>query len=52
VQFRAEMFNTFNRVQLGMPNAVCCSATNSQFGVISSQQNNPRQAQFALKVTY
>ena len=52
VQFRAEMFNTFNRVQLGMPNAVCCTATNSQFGVISTQQNNPRQAQFALKVTY
>jgi hypothetical protein len=52
VQFRAEIFNLFNRVQLGYPNQVCCTASNSSFGVISAQQNAPRQIQFALKVNY
>lgn len=52
VQFRAEVFNAFNRVQFGLPNATCCTATNSTFGTISTQQNNPRQFQFALKTTF
>ena len=52
VQFRAEVFNAFNRVQLGLPNATCCTSANSSFGVISTQQNQPRQFQFALKATF
>ena len=52
LQFRAEAFNLFNRVQFGQPNTVCCSNSNSQFGVISSQLNLPRIIQFALRLTY
>ncbi len=61
-QFRAEMFNTFNRVQFGYPGITCCSAVGSGTGVASSTSfgvisglfstNNPRQIQFAMKVTY
>jgi len=52
VQFRAEVFNAFNRVQFGLPNATCCTSANASFGAISTQQNNPRQFQFALKTTF
>jgi hypothetical protein len=52
VQFRAEVFNAFNRVQLGLPNATCCTSANASFGVISTQQNQPRQFQFALNTTF
>ena len=58
LQFRAEIFNLFNRVQFGYPSQLCCSAngstaaTNGSFGVISSQNNAPRQIQFALRLTY
>jgi hypothetical protein len=59
-QFRAEIFNTFNRVQFGYPNITCCAAngstpaSNGSFGVISGvfSTNNPRQLQFAMKLTY
>ena len=49
VQFRAELFNAFNRVQFGSPNL---SVTSSSFGVISSQANAPRQTQFGLKILF
>src|SRR5581483_302413 len=39
VQFRAEAFNAFNRAQFGVPNV---SINSTAFGVISSQQNSPR----------
>jgi hypothetical protein len=52
LQFRAEVFNLFNRVQFGQPNTTCCSGTNASFGLISSQLNAPRQIQFALKLSY
>jgi hypothetical protein len=52
LQFRAEVFNLFNRVQFGQPNTTCCSTTNASFGLISSQLNAPRQIQFALKRSY
>jgi hypothetical protein len=59
-QFRAEIFNTFNRVQFGYPSITCCAAngstaaSNAAFGVIGSvfSTNNPRQLQFAMKITY
>ena len=49
VQFHAEAFNAFNRVQFGVPNQVLSSG---QFGVISTQANIPRQIQFALKLLF
>lgn len=52
IQFRSEIFNLFNRVQFGYPSLLCCSNTNSTFGVVSSQLNSPRQIQFALKLNY
>lgn len=47
LQFRAEAFNAFNRVQFAAPNQVLSSG---QFGVISSQANTPREIQFAFKL--
>ena len=52
VQFRAEAFNLFNRVQFGQPSTVCCSTSNASFGVISSQLNLPRVIQFALRLNF
>ena len=56
IQFRAEFFNIFNRVQFGPPNTGCCQAAqggnNSNFGVVSSQYNFPRIIQFGLKLTF
>jgi hypothetical protein len=52
LQFRAEIFNLFNRVQFSYPNTVCCSNTNASFGVVSGQNNQPRELQFALRLNY
>jgi hypothetical protein len=52
LQFRTEFFNTFNRVQFGAPNTACCLANNASFGITSSQLNNPRLIQFALKFMF
>ena len=49
VQFRAEFFNAFNRVQFSGPNT---SVTSANFGVISSQANTPRETQFGLKILF
>jgi outer membrane receptor protein involved in Fe transport len=49
VQFRAEFFNAFNRVQFSGPTT---SVTSTSFGVISSQANSPRQLQFGLKILF
>lgn len=49
LQFRAEFFNIFNRVQFGYPNQ---SFGNSSFGVINSQQNTPRLVQLALRLSF
>ena len=46
VQFRAEFFNLFNHPQFGPPGT---TLGNAQFGVVSSQVNNPRLIQFGLK---
>jgi hypothetical protein len=58
LQFRAEFFNTFNRVQFGPPSTACCNnvalgeTNNPAFGIVSSQLNNPRLIQFALKFLF
>jgi hypothetical protein len=49
LQFRAETFNLFNRVQFGFPNS---NLSSGQIGVISSQANSPRQIQFGLKLLF
>jgi hypothetical protein len=49
LQFRAEFFNVANHVQFGFPAIAFGNAT---FGVISSQGNNPRQIQLALKLQF
>jgi hypothetical protein len=49
LQFRAEFFNIFNRVQFNYPGQALGS---SSFGVITSQLNNPRLVQFALRLTF
>lgn len=49
IQFRAEFFNLFNRVQFGYPGQTLGTPS---FGVISSQTNDPRLIQFALKLIF
>jgi len=50
--FRVETFNLFNRVQFGMPGRTQTTAAVSTFGVISSQSNNPRLIQLALRLNF
>ncbi len=49
IEFRAEFFNIFNRVQFGYPGQ---TQGQSSFGVITSQVNNPRLVQFALRASF
>lgn len=49
LQFRAEFFNLFNTVQFGPPATAFGVST---FGVVSSQQNQPRVIQLALKLLF
>ncbi|HWC18640.1 MAG TPA: TonB-dependent receptor, partial [Terriglobales bacterium] len=49
LQFRAEFFNLFNIVNMGLPANVL---KGSGFGMISKTANNSRQIQFSLKVIY
>jgi hypothetical protein len=49
LQFRAEFFNLFNRVQFNFPGQ---TVGNPQFGIVGSQANNPRLVQFALRLLY
>jgi hypothetical protein len=49
LQFRAEFFNIFNRVQFGYPGQAIGS---SSAGVVSTQQNLPRLVQFALRLSF
>ena len=49
LQFRAEIFNLFNRVQFGAPNQTFGGAT---FGVVTAQANNQRLVQLALRLKF
>lgn len=53
-QFRAEVFNLANRVQFGPPNTTYQSpdTANIQFGVVTSQVNQPRLFQFSLRANF
>ena len=49
IQFRAEAFNAFNRVQFGNPTT---AITNTAFGRITTQANLPRDFQLALRLLF
>jgi hypothetical protein len=49
LQFRAEFFNFFNTPQFGPPGETYGT---SGFGIVSSQVNNPRLVQFALRFMF
>jgi hypothetical protein len=51
LQLRVEGYNIFNRVQFGPP-VTEADAPNALFGVVSSQANNPRELQGALRVNF
>ncbi len=50
LQFRSEFFNIFNRTQFGYPGQT--QGQNGSFGVITSQVNDPRLVQFALRLNF
>jgi len=52
LEFRAEVFNMFNRVQFGFPNTTVTTAANPTTGYITTQINQPRLIQLALKLVY
>jgi len=49
LQFRAEIFNLFNRVRFAYPGTTLGTP---QFGVVSGQYNDPRLVQFALRLIF
>ena len=49
LQFRAEVFNLANRVQFGYPGM---SFGTAQFGIVSTQLNQPRLIQLALRLAF
>ena len=49
LQFRWEMFNTFNRAQFGAPNL---SPSSGNYGRITNTVNAPRTMQFGLKLVF
>jgi len=52
LEFRAEVFNIFNRVQFGTPDRTFTTNANSTFGRITTQANTPRLIQMALRLQF
>ena len=54
LEFRAEFFNIFNRVNFGPPNTTVFSGgtINASAGLISTLATNPRQIQFGVKLIF
>lgn len=49
LQFRAEFYNLFNQVVFGTPATAVGTTT---FGIVTSQANDPRKIQLALRFTF
>jgi hypothetical protein len=49
---RAEAFNLFNRVQFGTPNTQVSTAATSTLGRVTTQANQPRLMQLALRLAF
>ena len=49
LQFRLELYNALNRVNLGNPNT---TVTSSAFGTIAAQNGLPRQLQIAARLSF
>jgi hypothetical protein len=56
LEFRGEIYNLFNRVQFAPPgtayNPNTLTTSANTFGVLTSQNNQPRQAQFVLRLRF
>jgi hypothetical protein len=52
LEFRGEIFNLFNRVQFGPPNNSVTTAANPTTGIITTQVNQPRLIQLALRLLF
>ena len=52
LEFRAEFYNLFNRVQFGLPNTSVTTAANPTTGYITTQINQPRLIQLALRLAF
>ncbi len=52
LEFRAEAFNLFNRVQFAKPNTAATTTANNTFGQVNAQQNDPRQIQLVLRLAF
>ncbi|MDQ1468918.1 MAG: hypothetical protein QOJ99_398, partial [Bryobacterales bacterium] len=52
LEFRAEIFNLFNRVQFAQPNTTITTAANPTTGYITTQLNQPRLIQLALRLVF
>ncbi len=52
LEFRAEFFNIFNRVQFSMPDRTVTTAANPTTGFITTQLNQPRSAQLSLRLNF
>ena len=52
LQFRAEVYNLFNRVQFNQPNESITTAANPTTGWITAQQNQPRYIQLSARLVF
>jgi hypothetical protein len=52
LNFTAEFFNIFNRTQFAQPDPVMTTSTYTTFGQVTSQANQPRLMQFALRLAF
>ncbi|MBV8730659.1 MAG: TonB-dependent receptor, partial [Acidobacteriia bacterium] len=52
LEFRGEIFNIFNRVQFGPPNNSVTTAANPTTGFITTQINQPRLVQLAMRLLF
>jgi hypothetical protein len=52
LEFRAEIFNLFNRVQFAQPNTGITTAANPTTGYVTTQLNQPRLVQLALRLVF